>query len=51
MGLCGLQSVSTHPLITAFITTLEELARHHYQHGKDTRQVLFQELYFITQEI
>ena len=49
MGLCGLQNVSTHPLITAFTTTLEELARHHYQHGKDTRQVLFQELYFITQ--
>lgn len=27
MGLCGLQSASTHPLITTLATTLEELAR------------------------
>ena len=49
MGLCGSQSVATHPLITAFTTTLKELGRHHYQHGKHTRQVLFQELYSISQ--
>ena len=41
--------MSTHPLIIAFTTTLEELGHHHHQHGKCTSQVLFQELYYIIQ--